>query len=256
MKRLIGLVALAAAAIATAAPSACVQDTAFGYNNLGYPKTFTGDGCTLGSGPNELTLVAFNWFTNSPTASHPEFVHFSDSDVIITPNISGAGKFLGLTFAPGPALGGIFTVPAGKVMAGELHYIVDPPPPIIDGFGMTLDPTGPSQMNITLIVGQKVGDQTIPSSPQTLTSGVISKAAGDLDFVFPPFGNGVTCCNYIDVTVDFTIGNQSTTAPVTSGGGTATIITTESIVTPEPAAYGLVGIGLVGLGLLRRRAKV
>jgi len=235
------LIGLALSLAVAAAPLACPTDTADTYNDL----SNTG-GCTLGSGPNQLTLTEFSW----TSAKNGFFVFADPVNVTIAPVFNLGGTFLGFSFS------GNFSVPADKELSATMRYVIDPPPPIIDGFGAFLDPTGYGKLSGTVLYGTKTGVQTIPP---VLNSLQFSKDGIGVDLFFPAQNQiqPLPPSNYLDVTLKIQIGTGPGGAASSSQGGAAYFTTSESVgpngAVPEPAAFGLVGAGLLGVAALSRR---
>jgi hypothetical protein len=155
-------------------------------------------------------------------------------------NVDLSPSGIGLAFS---FPGGI-TVPAGEQMAALFRYTVDPPPPILDGFGVRLDPTGASSLTGIVTYSQKT-----PGSSQFGKSGTLNiSLSGDAaqHYVLSDFQSFNFPANLVQVTLFITVGGTDEAA--TSNGGTS-----GAVGTPEPAAIGFVGFGLATLAMLRRR---
>jgi hypothetical protein len=120
------LFSLAAIAVCAGAAPLCGDATADIYASYG------SEGCLAG----QFTIKNVAWNSLAPTASHPERVLVSASDVFITPILTG-GK-VGVGFRSEKFFAG-----SGQTITGFLDYLIDPPPPILDDFSLSMATTTP-----------------------------------------------------------------------------------------------------------------
>jgi len=218
VRKVVISLALALGGAAFAAP--CGSATADVYSAL--------SSCTIAAGGTDWTIFDVSW-KSTGTYVVPA------TDVRLDPlPIPG----LAFTFVP------MVNVPAGQQMVGTLKYTIDPPPPILDGFGARLDPTGFSQLKATIFYAKKDENGDFTQSDGfsfTLTGDSIDEY---LLKGSQPFNFGA---NYVDITLKITVGDGVHAASA-SGGASFT-----PTAVPEPAAFGLVGFGFASLLALRKR---
>lgn len=232
--------------IGTAAP--CAFGTFGSYQALG------ATGCTSGG----FTLFNFS-FTAVPLIASPSTSTTKVatlSSVYITPPASLSSA---LTITSGD-----FDVQALDRVLYLFHYTIDPPPPILPGYDLEMfsdTPVSPGQATATaslcaggLLAGPVCVDLGAPgfvATPYVLTvfhkglpidPGDVQLSAGVL---FP------APTNLIDVSILLDLDARAGGSSVITGVGARAPFLSDEV--PEPGAFALVGIGLFGLSLLRRR---
>ena len=126
----------------------------------------------------------------------------------------------------------------GAMATYQFSYFIDPPPPIIRGEQIDLDPIG----NVTL-TSVLCSMNTVPC-PMANTINTLTATTGT-----PTATTALANLSILGVQNTLTV--NGTSAPAASGG-----FDNITLVTPEPAAAFLLGGGLLGLLAFRSRAKV
>jgi hypothetical protein len=242
----LSLVPLSAGPIITGTAPACVAGTIGAYQALG------ATGCTSGG----FTLFNFS-FTAIPLIANPSTSTTKVatlSSVFISPP---ASLSTALTITSDD-----FDVQALDRVLYLFHYTIDPPPPILPGYDVEMfseTPISPGQATATaslcaggLLAGPVCVDLGAPgfvATPYVLTvfhkglpAGAVQLNAG---VIFP------APTNLIDVSILLDLDARAGGSSVIAGVGARAPFLSDEV--PEPASIALVGAGLFGLALLRRR---
>lgn len=243
---LLSLIPLSAGPIITAPAPACVAGDFDSYSDLG------SGGCSSGG----FTFFNFS-FTATPLIAHPATSTTKVATpftVFITPP-ANLTSVLSITSDD-------FNVQAGDRVLYQIEYTIDPPPPILPGYDVEMfsdTPISPGLATATaslcaggLLAGPVCVDLGAPgfvATPYVLTVFHKGLPAGPIQLsasvLFPAPTNLIDVSILLDL--DATRGGSS----VITGVGTRAPFLADP--TPEPGSIALVGAGLVGLALLRRR---
>lgn len=231
-KRVFLLALLVSAAVARAGPVTCVTQTLDQYEQLG------GAGCTIGN----LTVKAFSY-------SSAGDVTIPASAITVEPYSDPHGprlRFSSDAFSVG--------VGAGQQAVLELVYNIDPPPVIIRGFDEEMfaeTPVSPGFVTIDTwlcVGGTFPGCGGLPLFLQLAHYGLGDPTNILTDSIwFPPSPPAYILGVSHTITLNGGGGG---------GGGSASFNALENLAytVPEPAAWLLVGCGLLALPFLRRRS--
>ncbi len=133
---------------------------------------------------------------------------------------------------------GNFTAAQGQIFTYMFSYFIDPPPPIIRGQQVDLDPTGAVTLQTALCA------TAFPCGSGNDLGTILATTASP-----NPLPKTLTPTNMLGIQNTFTL--DSTSGPATSQG-----FDNITLVTPEPAAIGLTASGLLGLLAFAKRRKI
>lgn len=190
-------------------------------------------GCTAGL----FTMKDFTWDNFFGT------VPVSADDVIITPVVSGSS--VGITFSG--IAESTFSVAGEDKIKAMLSYYIDPPPPILDDFSLSMNansPVAPGTATIDALVcaGARFTGGCTANGGTLVGATLEHVGAGTPPPIVVPFPMPV---NQLDVRLTIELLANGSTSQITGGSQVASTV-------PEPGAALLAGAGLLGLAGLTR----
>jgi PEP-CTERM motif len=254
-KRSLSVVALAVAAFAAPAHADVFQD----FQITAAGKTFIADKIS-GNYSEILTQTSATTFT---TTAYSNLTGFTSNDgmVAVVPNNIGSAYGLYATFtATGNVLnnGSTFQGTTGSVTLYRDNFA--------GGVATTL--ALPSAGGGAVVRGNAGDDEILATSTKFTTGeghnfpGATTAANGDFslnfsDFTLTQAGRGYFTSPNPFFFMQFTIDGNFSSFPLPGVGGSTTITGADNIffAVPEPTSIALLGLGLAGLGLSRRRRQ-
>jgi hypothetical protein len=220
----------------TAAAPCSSFSTAQEYQDLG------ATGCTAGV----FTIKNLSWtFDLGTTPENDQLVEVPASQVFLTPIVSATN--VGLAFSSD-----LFNLDGFEAINARLRYTIDPPPPILDDFSLSMDANSPvapgfAIINADICAGSPLGPTGDPASEcnrgTRLNLQVFHLGGSNtllLDSVeFPQ------PVNFVDVLLALDMRAKGATSQI--GGGAAV-----SNLVPEPGAGLLAALGLAAIAGIRR----
>lgn len=222
-KFLLSITLVLSAFSAVAAPIPCITATADFYQNS--------DGCTS----DVFTFKNFEW----NTAQGGNFVQVPASAVSVTPGASGGDVFV--LFSSNQ-----FSVTGNQQIFARFDYTIDPPPPILDDFTLSLDANSPvfpglARISAFLCVGGYFSAGCAGGTTTLLQvqhNGITAPPPNSITFSTP--------VSIIDVQLTIELLANGASSQINGGG------TVAGTVVPEPSAGLLAAGGVVGLLAYRR----
>lgn len=207
----------------------CSTDTLAAYRGLT-------SGCM--SGP--FTLKNFNW--NSSEGD--PFVRVRAEDVFVSPSYDGGSISVDY-------FSSFFSVGAGKRIYATLDYTIDPPPEILDDFTLDLgvnSPVAPGFATVNAFLC--AGDYFSNGCASGVTRFVeVTHRGGAGENILISRAQFPRPVSIIDVRMTILLDAGATGSSQINGFGQTTLVT------PEPAAGGFAGAGLLVLFALAKRRK-
>jgi hypothetical protein len=222
----VSVLALASPALAATIPS-CTPGSVEDYRNLA-------DGCSAGS----FTFKNFVW--NS--AEGGNFVRVRAAEVTVDPFFNSTD--VGVSFASS-----VFSVSGFNRIFATLDYTIDPPPPILDDFNLSLEalsPVAPGTARVSALVcaGDYFSNQCANGVTRHVQVQHLGSSTGNVLFDSVTFPFPV---NIVDVRTTIELDANGASSQITGYG------TTTAAEIPEPRTAALMLAGLVLLFAGRRR---
>ncbi len=211
-------------------------------------SAYLGTECTFYGG----VLTAKGFFFDADSFG-TDAILATAGDILVTPPVGGSSGF--------EFTSSLFALSEGQRAVYQLHYIVDPPPPVFPGFEdfmYTRTPVAPGFAHLTteLCAGGTFGAPPVfgeSSEPFCQGTGLIYRqlevfhrgtGTGNQLFdsiTFPTLQNFIDVRNFLELNA--------------ADGGSSSLdgFGNRTLVSPEPGAFLLAGAGLVVLMLRRRR---
>lgn len=216
----------AAAITAVGAPVTCTTETLEYFQNLP-------EGCVAG----EFTFKNFAWTSEQGGNA----VRVPASAIIASP--AAAGDLVTVNY-----FSDSFEVSGDNYIYATLDYLIDPPPPILDGFALSMSafsPVAPGTAAVTAYIcgGDLFADACVDGFTRRLRVQHLGTSAVLFDSVDFPFR-----VNMIDVRLTIELFANGASSQIDGFGQEATL-------TPEPGTALIAAAGLALLALLRARAR-